>query len=110
MLGAVDLRIANDGERASHEQAAQIAVGLFTDTAELVPPPLECCFGTSPIQADKLRPERKAFGSVMLATRAVASTGPTPGIASSRLLVSCDRCQVTIIRSNSRICSLSRRS
>src|SRR4029434_9061883 len=70
-------------------------------------PPLECCFGTSPIQAEKLRPERKALGSAMLATRDVASTGPTPGIASSRLLVSCDRCQVTIIRSNSRICSLS---
>src|SRR4249919_4044196 len=51
-------------------------------------PPLECCFGTSPIQAEKLRPERKALGSAMLATRAVASTGPTPGIASSRLLAS----------------------
>jgi hypothetical protein len=33
----------------------------------------------------------------------VASTGPTPGIASSRLLVSLDRCQAIIIRSNSRI-------
>src|SRR6266404_6662526 len=25
-------------------------------------PPLECCFGTSPIQAEKLRPDRKVFG------------------------------------------------
>src|SRR5205807_10516254 len=55
-------------------------------------PPLECCFGTSPIQAEKFRPDRKAFGSGTLATRAVASAGPTPGIASSRLLVSLDRC------------------
>src|SRR5882757_6535750 len=39
-------------------------------------PPLECCFGTSPIQAEKLRPDRKTFGSAMLATRAVASIGP----------------------------------
>ena len=110
MRGVVDLRIANDGERDSHEQAAQIAIALFADIAEPVLAPLECCFGTSPIQAEKLRPERKAFGSAMLATRAVASTGPTPGIASSRLLASLDRCQAMIIRSNSRICSLSRRS
>src|ERR1700745_296700 len=60
-------------------------------------PPLECCFGTSPIQAEKFRPDRKAFGSGTLATRAVASAGPTPGIASSRLLVSLDRCQTVII-------------
>src|SRR5262245_25056019 len=54
-------------------------------------PPLECCFGTSPIQAEKSRPDRNTFGSAMLATSAVASAGPTPGIASSRLLVSCER-------------------
>src|SRR4249920_2169494 len=55
-------------------------------------PPLECCFGTSPIQAEKLRPDRKTFGSATLATKAVVSIGPTPGIASSRLLASLDRC------------------
>src|SRR6201991_262732 len=43
-------------------------------------PPLECCFGTSPIQAEKLRPDRNALGSATLATRAVASVGPTPGM------------------------------
>jgi hypothetical protein len=26
-------------------------------------PPLECCFGTKPIQEEKLRPDRKAPGS-----------------------------------------------
>src|SRR5262249_22984494 len=56
-------------------------------------PPLECCFGTRPIQAEKSRPDRKALGSATLATRAVASAGPTPGISSSRLLASLDRCQ-----------------
>jgi len=25
-------------------------------------PPLECCFGTSPIQAEKFRPDRKVLG------------------------------------------------
>src|SRR5262245_4138798 len=73
-------------------------------------PPLECCFGTSPTQAEKSRPDRKVLGSAMLAIRAVASAGPTPGISSSRLLVSLDRCQALIIRSNSRICALSTRS
>jgi hypothetical protein len=33
-------------------------------------PPLEFCFGTSPTQAEKSRPDRKAFGSAMLGTKA----------------------------------------
>ena len=37
MPSAVDLGIADHGERAGHEQAPQIAVTLFADTAELVP-------------------------------------------------------------------------
>ena len=110
VLGAMDLGIADDRQCAGREQAAQIAIALFADTAEPVLAPLECCFGTSPIQAEKSRPDRKAFGSATLATRAVASAGPTPGISSSRLLVSLDRCQALIIRSNSRICALSTRS
>src|SRR5882762_2207563 len=52
----------------------------------------------------------RASSSATLATRAVASTGPTPGHSSSRMLISLDRCQVLIIRSNSRTCSLSLRS
>src|ERR1700694_948346 len=36
MLGGVDLGIADHGQRAGHEQAAQIAVALFADTAEPV--------------------------------------------------------------------------
>ena len=31
MLGAMDLGVTDDGERAGHEQAAQIAVTLFGD-------------------------------------------------------------------------------
>src|SRR5262245_35955696 len=110
MFGAMDLGIADDGQRARREQAAQIAIALFADTAELVLPPLEWCFGTSPTQAEKFRPDRKAFGSATLATRAVASAGPTPGISSSRLLASLDRCQAMIWRSKFRICAFSVRS
>jgi|SRR5580692_10738028 hypothetical protein len=36
MIGAMDLGIADHGERASREQAAQIAIALFADTAKLV--------------------------------------------------------------------------
>ena len=87
ILGAVDLGIANDGERAGHEQAAQIAIPLLLILPSLSRPPLECCLGTSPIQAEKLRPDRKVLGSATLATRAVASSGPTPGMQLRRLLV-----------------------
>ena len=34
MPGAMDLGIADHGERASCEEAAQIAIALFADTAE----------------------------------------------------------------------------
>jgi hypothetical protein len=63
MLGAMDLGIADDGERTDHEQAAQIAVTCLLMLPSLSLPPLECCFGTSPIQAEKLRPDRKILGS-----------------------------------------------
>ena len=36
MRGAMNLGIANDSERAGHEQAAQIAIALLADTAEPV--------------------------------------------------------------------------
>src|SRR4029079_8246591 len=36
MFGAMDLGVTDDGERAGHEQAAQIAVPLFVDIAEPV--------------------------------------------------------------------------
>jgi len=48
--------------------------------------------------AEKSRPDRNAFGFATLATRAVARAGPTPGISSSRLLASLDRCQAMIRR------------
>jgi len=56
-------------------------------------PPVECCLGTRPIQAARLRPDENAFQSPTSATMAVATIGPTPGISSSRLLSSHDRCQ-----------------
>src|SRR3984957_8865693 len=105
MFGAMDLGVTDDKKRAGHEQATQIAVTLFADIAEPVLPPLECCIGTIPIQAEKLRTDRKDFGSATVATTAVASTGPTPGASSSLMLISSDRCQVLISRSNSSTCS-----
>ena len=48
MHGAVDLGVADDGECTGHEQAAQIAVPLFADTAEPGPPPARVLFGYQP--------------------------------------------------------------
>ena len=56
-------------------------------------PPVECCLGTRPIQAARLRPDENAFQSPTSATRAVATIGPTPGISSRRRLSSQERCQ-----------------
>jgi hypothetical protein len=105
----MDLGVANDGECSGREQAASDS-GHLVNPAEPVPPPLERCFGTSPIQAEKSRPDRKLLGTATLATRAVASIGPIPGISSSRLLASLDRCHAVIRRSNSRTCALIIRS
>src|SRR6516162_1622424 len=56
-------------------------------------PPVECCLGTKPIHAARLRPEVNSFQSPTSATSAVATIGPTPGISSSRRLSSLERCQ-----------------
>src|SRR5262245_66392717 len=109
MLAAVDLGITDDSEGASHEQAAQIGSPCLLILPSLSRPPLECCFGTNPIQAEKLRPDRKVLGSATLATKAVPSSGPTPGMQLRRLLVRLERCQAMIIRSTSKICCLSLR-
>jgi hypothetical protein len=87
------------------EQAAQIAIASLLILPSLSLPPLEFCLGTSPIQAEKSLPDRNIFGSATLATRAVISARPTPGISSSRRLASLERCQALIIRSTSRICA-----
>jgi hypothetical protein len=36
MFGAMDLGIADDGQRTSREQAAQTAIALFANIAKLV--------------------------------------------------------------------------
>src|SRR5580693_4215980 len=55
-------------------------------------PPLECCLGTSPIQAEKLRPDRKAVGSATLATRAVARSGAWDAIKALARLIGAVPC------------------
>jgi hypothetical protein len=54
MFGAMDLGIADDGERASSEQAAQIAIASFADIAELVPTSARVLLGTNPITINGL--------------------------------------------------------
>src|SRR4030088_1056974 len=67
MPGAMDLGIADDGECSGHEQAAQIAIALFTDAAE----PL-------------LAPTRVLFGNEPNPGREVTSRSEGPGISNAR--------------------------
>ncbi len=110
--GDVSCRGSASGVTASarREQPAQIGVVLVGDAAELVSTGRSSSgFGTRPIEAEKSRHDRNAFGSATVATSAVASAGPTPGSSSSRRHVSFERCQALICRSNSRICASSSR-
>src|SRR5450759_1223557 len=56
MFGAVDLGIADNGERTGHEQAAQIAVTLFADTAEPVLTPARMLFRHQPNPGREVAP------------------------------------------------------
>src|SRR6266511_2173037 len=69
-------------------------------------PPVECCLGTKPIHAARLRPDENVFQSPTSATNAVATIGPTPGISSSRRLSSLERCQAWLRFSMATISSL----
>ena len=44
----MELGIADDGKRPGHEQAAQIAIPLFADTAEPIPTAARVLFGNQP--------------------------------------------------------------
>src|SRR6516165_10725334 len=71
-------------------------------------PPVECCLGTKPIHAARLRPDENVFQSPTSATSAVATIGPTPGISSSRRLSSLERCQVDTLLDGHDLCPDSR--
>src|SRR5262245_45151431 len=93
---AVLARISDDGHGAGDEQPAQMSIALLRDAAQSLLPPVECCLGTKPIHAARLRPDENIFQSPTSATSAVATIGPTPGISSSRQLSSLERCQAWI--------------
>ena len=56
MFGAMDLGVTDDGERAGHEQAAQIAVTLFADTAEPALTPTRMLFRHEPNPGREVAP------------------------------------------------------
>ena len=61
MFGAMDLGIADDGQRACREQAAQIAVSLFADTAELVLAPARVLLRHEPDPGRKIPPRSESL-------------------------------------------------
>jgi hypothetical protein len=74
------LRGRPDGIFVATFEQGKIGPDLFDAACRMGLEGLECCLGTSPIQAEKLRPDRKVLGSATLATSAAASIGPTAGM------------------------------
>src|SRR5262249_19521899 len=62
MLRTMDLRIADHGKRARREQAAQIAVALFADAAELVFAPARVLLWNKPNPRREVTPRSECFG------------------------------------------------
>src|ERR1700680_2091166 len=62
----------------------RLAEGCAIASSNFCLPPVEYSPGTIPIQAARFRPFRKALALPTAAIRAVAVTGPTPGISVSR--------------------------
>ena len=62
-------------------EAAQVTITSFADVAEPILAAAGVLLRHGAVRAEKSRPDRKAFGLATLATKAVASAGPTPGIA-----------------------------
>jgi hypothetical protein len=79
-VARTDLGITNDREGAGDEQAAQIAVPLFTDTAEPILAATRVPPRHQPDPSRKVAACRNALGSATLDSKAVASSGPIPGM------------------------------
>src|SRR5260370_7977902 len=61
MFRAMDLGIADDGQRARREQAAQIAISLLADTAELVLTPARVLLGHEPDPGREIPPRSESL-------------------------------------------------
>ena len=57
MTGAVELGVADHRKYTGHEQAGADSDHSMPMLPSLSRPPLDCCLGTNPIQAEKLRPD-----------------------------------------------------
>ena len=77
LLRTVLLRIADDGHGTGDRSHRKYRLPCFVMLPSLSLPPVVCCFGTSPIQAARPRPDLNAFQSPISATSAVATIGRT---------------------------------
>jgi hypothetical protein len=62
-----------------HQKLAEIGMPCLLIRPKRSLPPLDLCFGKSPIQAAKSRPERKTLGSGAVAAMAAVISGPKRG-------------------------------
>ena len=93
----------DDRKRTDNKSLRKYRLPAFEIEPRRCLPPLEFSFGTIPIQALMSRPDLKTWGSGTLATKALATSGPKLGIASSLLLMLFCRCQASTRRSASKI-------
>jgi len=91
----------HNGAGTMNQQRSQVRIAPLADASSSVLPPLECCRGTNPSQAASWRAFLKLFASPIVATKALAVSGPMPGICASFLLAAFSRCQSWICASNS---------
>ena len=105
-LGVVGLVLCcQDGRaRPVDQQRAQMRPRVYSSRAALACRRWSFGVGTRPSQAETCRPLSKLCASAIDATRALAASGPMPGIFSSLRLSSLLRCQAIISRSNSLTC------
>jgi hypothetical protein len=88
-----------------HKQTAQIAVTLFAYMAEPVLA-TRMLFRHNTDQGREVRPDRKELELANGSDQSRGQPGPTPEASSSLMLISLDRRQALISRSNSRTYSL----
>ena len=92
MPDAVFFHEPYDGERAGAEQGSDIPVASLGDIAEPLPAGARILLGHEPDPGCEIPPAAEGFRIGDEATSVVARAGPTPGMASGRLLSSLDRC------------------
>jgi hypothetical protein len=89
MLGAVYFGIADDGERASCEQAAQVAVALLADSAGPILAPARVLLGHEIDPGREVLPWLEGFGIGHASDQGAKCRHPTSCVAAAQCILEC---------------------